>query len=128
MSETNLQIVQRSVEAAIKGDWQRLRAALDSGVELDQNRPSGVYRGFGGVQESMQRWSEAWEDRRVEAEEFIDAGDHVVVIVHEYVKSARTGMALDRRLAEVWTLRDGKVVGIRNYRDRDEALAAAGLV
>ena len=75
----------------------------------------------------MQRWSEVWVDRRVEAEEFIDAGEQIVVITHEYAKSDRTGMALDRRIAEVWTLRDGKVVVIQDYRDRNEALAATGL-
>jgi ketosteroid isomerase-like protein len=127
VSEGNLEIVRRSVLAAIEGDWERALADLDPEVELDHSRPSGVYRGRSGVREAVKRWSEAWVDRRVEAEEFIDAGDRIVVITHEYAKAARTGMALDRCIAEVWTLHAGKIVEIRDYRDRDEALAAAGL-
>lgn len=124
MSAGNLEIVRRAVQAVIDGDWPRALAALDPGVELDQSRPSGIYYGPSGVQEAMQRWSEAWVDRRVEPEEFIDAGDQIVVVAREYATSARTRMELDRYITEVWTLRGGKVVEIRGYRDRDEALAA----
>jgi ketosteroid isomerase-like protein len=127
MSPSNLQIVERSVRAAIAGDFQRVTADLDTQVELDQPRPSGVYHGRSGVAEAMQRWSEMWVDRRVEAEEFIDAGSQVVVITHEYAKSERTGMALERRVADVWTLRGGKVVTIESYPDRAQALVAVGL-
>ncbi len=115
------------MRAVIAEDWPRVLAALDSNVELHQSRPSGVYRGLSGVQEAMQRWTEVWVDRRIETEEFFEAGDQIVVVAHEYAKSPRTGMALDRRITQVWTLRDGNVVCIKDYRDRDEALAAAGL-
>jgi ketosteroid isomerase-like protein len=74
--------------------------------------------------EAMRRWSEVWVDRRVEPEEFIAVGDQVIVIARAYAKLARTGMALDRQITEVWTLRGGRVVEIRGYRDREEALAA----
>jgi len=125
--DSNLEIVRRSVQAIIEGNWRDALADLDTGVELDQSRPSGVYRGRSGVQEAIERWSEVWVDRQVTAEEFIDAGDQIVVVTHEYAKSARTGMALDRRITEVWTLRGGKVVAIRTYPGRDEALVAAGV-
>jgi ketosteroid isomerase-like protein len=127
MPESNLEIVRRSVQAAIDRDWHAALEAFDTSVELRSRRPSGLYRRRSGVWRAMQRWSEVWVDRRVEAEEFIDAGEQIVVITHEYAKSDRTGMALDRRIAEVWTLRDGKVVVIQDYPDRDEALAATGL-
>jgi ketosteroid isomerase-like protein len=126
VSAGNLDIVRRAVQAAIEGNWQSALADLDTGVELDQPRPSGVYRGRAGVQEAMERWSAAWSERHVELEELIDAGDQIVVITHEYARSARTGMPLDRCIAEVWTLRGGKVVAIDTFRDRAAALAAVG--
>jgi uncharacterized protein len=126
VSGGNVEIVRSAVEAALAGNWRAALADLDTGVELDQSRPSGVYRGRSGVREAIERWSAAWPDRRVELEELIDAGDQVVVITHEYAKSVYTGISLDRAVAEVWTLRDGRVVSILEYRDRDEALAAVG--
>jgi ketosteroid isomerase-like protein len=125
--DSNLEIVRRAVQAIIEGNWRDALADLDTGVELDQSRPSGVYRGRSGVQEAIERWSEVWVERRVQAEEFIDAGDQIVVVTHEYAKSPRTGVALNRRIAEVWTLDGGKVVAIRTYPGRDAALEAVGV-
>ena len=124
MSESNLEIVRRTVQAVIDGEWSRALEALDPRVELDEPRPSGVYRGRSGVQEAVRRWSEVWVEDRVQPEELIDAGDQIVVIAHEYARSPRSEMPLDRRIAQVWTLSDGLVVAIREYGDRDEALAA----
>jgi ketosteroid isomerase-like protein len=127
MPESNLDIVRRSVRAVIDKDWPQALAALDSGVRWDNRRPSGVYTGKSGVQEALERWSEAWEDRAVKAEEFIDRGDQIVVVMREFVKSSRSAVTLDRQVAEVWTLRDGLVVRIQGYRNRSEALAAVGI-
>ena len=126
VSAGNVEIVRQAVQAAIDGDWKRAVSDLDTAVELDQPRPTGIYYGRSGVQEAMERWSEAWSERRVELEELIDAGEQVVVITHEYATSVRTGVTLDRSIAEVWTLRAGRVVAIDGYSDRDTALAAAG--
>jgi ketosteroid isomerase-like protein len=125
VSDANVEIVRRAVQAAIAGDWTQALADLDTGVELDQSRPTGIYRGHSGVRQAMQRWSEAWEERRVELQELIDAGDQVVVVTHEYATAAHTGISLDRCVAEVWTVRGGRVIAIHEFRDRDEALAAA---
>jgi ketosteroid isomerase-like protein len=127
VSASNVEIVERSVRAAIAGDWRRALNDLDTQVELDQPRPTGVYHGRAGVEEAMQRWSDAWVDRRVELEELIDVGDRVVVITHEHARSERTGLELDRRMTDVWTLRDGKVMTIESFPTRDQALAAVGL-
>ncbi|MDX6669331.1 MAG: uncharacterized protein QOK04_2711 [Solirubrobacteraceae bacterium] len=127
MSESNLDIVRRSVQAVIDKDWPQALEALDSGVQWDHRRPSGVYTGKSGVRKAVERWSEAWEDRSIEAEEFIDAGDQIVVVLRESVKSARTEMKLGRQVVEVWTLNEGRVVRIQGYRDRSEALLAAGI-
>jgi ketosteroid isomerase-like protein len=127
MSEANLEIVRRSVQGVIERNWPLALEALDPGIEFDQRRPSGVYTGKSGVMEAFARWSEAWEDRSVEAEEFIDGGDHIVVVMRESVKSARTTVTMGRTTVEVWTLRDGLVVRIQGYRDKSEALRAAGI-
>jgi hypothetical protein len=123
----NLEIVRRAAEAAIKKKWTMAMAALDPSIELDQARPTGAYHGVSGVKSAVTRWSEVWTDHRVEIEELIDAGDEIIVIAHEYASTARTGTPMDRRLFQVWTLEDSRVVSIREYSSRNEALIAAGL-
>jgi ketosteroid isomerase-like protein len=50
-----------------------------------------------------------------------------VVLTHNRARPRHGGPEIDQRTAEVWTLRGGKVVRHHSYRDRAEALEAAGL-
>jgi ketosteroid isomerase-like protein len=68
-----------------------------------------------------------WEDYRQERDEFVDAGDEVIVAVRESGRGKGSGLALERRTFGVWTLRDGRAVRIRFYSTMAEALEAVGL-
>ncbi len=70
---------------------------------------------------------EAWEERRLEAEGFIDAGDDVVVLLHEYRRGRGSGVELETDTAIVVAVREGRVVRIQGYMDRTAALEAAGV-
>jgi ketosteroid isomerase-like protein len=59
-------------------------------------------------------------------ERYADAGDDVVVQVREKGQG-RSGAAVERRLGNVYTLRDGKIVRVRLFGSWNEALEAAGL-
>jgi hypothetical protein len=61
-------------------------------------------------------------------EQFIDAGDRVVVIETIHARGRGSGVVLDiRRSATIWTLRDGQVVRVQIGFDPQEALRAVGL-
>jgi ketosteroid isomerase-like protein len=72
-------------------------------------------------------WLEMFDDSRIEVEEFIDAGDRVVVMQHGSGKSKRTGIPVDMRYAVVYTVQDGEIVRGREYATRAEALKSVGL-
>ncbi|HEX3562376.1 MAG TPA: hypothetical protein VHU24_06025, partial [Solirubrobacterales bacterium] len=84
-----------------------------------------------GVPQIIQQFEtedlEAWEERRLEPEEFIDAGDEVVVLMHEYRRGRGSGVELESDTAVVFAVRDGRVARIQGYMDRNAALEAAGL-
>ena len=61
------------------------------------------------------------------AEEFIDAGDRVLVTEHHRGRGRGSGIEVDTRLYSVYTVCDGKVVRMDQFTDRPEALEAAGL-
>jgi hypothetical protein len=57
-----------------------------------------------------------------------DAGDdRVVGVVDQRGRSKSTGLPVDMRYAQVFTIRDGKHVRMEMYDDPDEALKAVGL-
>jgi len=62
----------------------------------------------------------------MEPQEFIDAGDRVVVLQREYQRS-NSGVEMTIETAGILDLRDGRVVRMQGYMDPAEALAAAGL-
>ena len=85
------------------------------------------YQGVGGLIEGWRNWLAAWASYRVEAEDFIDAGDEVVVLVRVRGRTARDGVTVEHSPAAVWSIRGGKIAGLRFYLERDEALEAVGL-
>ena len=70
---------------------------------------------------------DAWDERRFEPEDFIDAGDRVVVLQREYRRGRGSGVELETQTAVVFEVRDGRVVRIQGYMDRALALEAVGL-
>ena len=54
-------------------------------------------------------------------------GDRVVGIVEQRGRARFTGLPVNMRFGQVFTLRDGKQVRMEMYADPDEALKAAGL-
>jgi ketosteroid isomerase-like protein len=76
----------------------------------------------------MSDWLEAWDAWELEVESIHDAGDDKVVsILRQHGRSKATGLAVDMRFAQVWTLREGKQVRMQMYADPAEAFEALGL-
>ena len=129
MSRENVEIVRRHMQAYLSGDNDAALAAYDPEVEFDATlRPEGqVYRGREGVAEAMRTWTGAWEGWKVDIEEIIDAGEHVLLVVRESGRGKGSGIKIDQRVFGVFTLRDGKIVRWKGFIDRDQALQAVGL-
>ncbi len=68
----------------------------------------------------------AFESVRNEAEEFFEAGDHVITPVIGHFRG-RDGIEVTARFTYLWTFRDGACVRITLYQERHEALDAAGV-
>jgi ketosteroid isomerase-like protein len=129
MSQENVEIARRCCEAFDRGEYEAALEALDPEIEYDMTHfPDGqVYRGREGVREAFRIWLGTWDDYRQEREEFIDAGDSVVVCVREHGRGKGSGLELTRVTFGVWTMLDGRVVRICFYGTRAQALAAVGL-
>ena len=131
MSQENVEIARRSNEVLANSDWSRLSEVLDPDVVLDLSRNvfnPGVYRGYDGFRRWLASVDEMWEDFRVEVQEYIDAGDKLVVDNRISGRGRESGVDVDMRVFGIWTFREGRVLRIvGGYRDRAEALEAAGL-
>jgi ketosteroid isomerase-like protein len=124
MSQQNVEIVHRVSAAFAAGDSDTLFALVAPEIEWDF---SHVDTWLDGIAEFLGTWVGEWDDYRFEVEDVIDAGDRVVAIVRDEGRGKSSGVKLERRHAEVWTVRDGKVIRIEPYDHKAEALAAVGL-
>ncbi len=79
------------------------------------------------MRDDFEQWASAWEELKVTLEEIIDAGNQVVVVAHHQGRGRSSGIQIDSRYYEVYTLREGKVSRQDEFNERAEALEAAGL-
>jgi ketosteroid isomerase-like protein len=128
MSRENVAIVQRGLEyylATGEPPWE----LFDEEVEVfDHDTPDqGAYRGHAGWRRWLEDWGAAWAEWSIEPEELIEAGDSVVVFIRMKTRGRGSGVEIERADAQVYRLRDGKIVRLDYYNDRQEALKAVGL-
>ena len=129
MSQEDVEIVRAALDAFVRGDWESLFRDVAPNYELDWSRirgpVPGVYRG-----EEAQRlvidFFESWQSVRIEPDEFIEAGEHVVVLTTEHFVG-RDGIRVQVRNTWTFTIRDGMIVRSCLYQDKQEALKAVGL-
>lgn len=86
-----------------------------------------VYRGREGLLRWEQMIRETWGEWRFEPERFFDLGGQVLVLARIVAEGGASGVRLDRKVAHVWSLRDGRVTSVEVHLDPAEALRAAGL-
>ena len=129
MSQKNVEIVRAAVDALNGGDFDAAFKGIAPDCEFDMSRSIGLDAGVKGADQGR-RWFEefiqSWDSVRPEADEFIDAGDHVVLPLTIRVLG-RDGIELQFRPTWVWTFRESAVVRACLFQDRAEALEAVGL-
>ena len=132
MSEENVEIVRKAIAYEYDGVGGRAEAEaiFDPQVVMNpihEGLDEEPAYGPDAMRDDWKRWASAFEELNVTFEEFIDAGDQVLVVAHHHGRGRKSGVMVDARYYEVYTLRDGKVSRVDEYSERDEALEAAGL-
>jgi ketosteroid isomerase-like protein len=125
MSEENVDVVRKLFAVLDRQDWRAALAFFDPEVEWSPTE--GTYRGLEGLASSVAEWLEPWEEHHIEAEEFTEAGNQVLAVVHLTGRGAGSGMEIDQRFFQVYAVSNGKIIRMVEFVTRDEALEAAGL-
>jgi ketosteroid isomerase-like protein len=80
-----------------------------------------------GFERFMRDFLEQWDDFRMEAIDFEDAGDKVLVTERQSATGKRSGIEMEQINYAVWTFREGLVTEVRWELDQALAREAAGL-
>jgi ketosteroid isomerase-like protein len=126
VSQANVEVVRRLFDRYSRGDYAGAAECLAADVvyEVGQELP---LNGREAVLGMWKRWDSTWEELETVPEEFVDAGDQVLVTVHYSARGRGSGIEYEERLFDVYTFSDGECVRKREFRERSEATEAAGL-
>ncbi|MER5547332.1 nuclear transport factor 2 family protein [Streptomyces sp. NPDC001118] len=114
---SQIDVVRRYYSA--KGDPQVIRSVVAPDAEWDvvEGFPNGgVYRGLDSVLGDFFGFLTHFTEFQVVSEEFFEDGDHVVVL-GRYEGITTAGTAVTSRFAHVFTLRDSRIVRLRQTCD-----------
>jgi hypothetical protein len=130
MSQENVGIVRRGYEqfnrtGNVDSDGWDADAVLDNSNAVFAD--PGVYRGLDRIREFFIAQGEMWESQRYEPQEFISVGVDQVVVPQEIVSVGRDRVEVVARTALLLTLRADKIIHMKSFQTKAEALEAAGL-
>ena len=132
MSQENVEVVQKLYELIAERDVESAfpdYAVADVEIRVPPLYPDTpeVFRGRAGIAEWTAMIDEVWAEWRFVPERYFDAGGTVVVFARLIATARTSGVHLEREVAHLWVVEEGRATSIRAYLDRAEALEAAGL-
>jgi ketosteroid isomerase-like protein len=129
MSQENVEIIRAMIDAANRRDWDATIRDAAPGFVWDNSRAIGtdnriVLGSAAQARDFFRELNEIWESFRVEIDETISIGDHVVVPHTTHIRG-RGGIEAQARTTWLFTIRNGKIERVCLYQGKDEALEAA---
>jgi ketosteroid isomerase-like protein len=132
MSEKNLDIVRRHIEAFRRGDPAGALSHLDPYVVWDPSRVSdidvSVAYGHEEFSQTIRHYIGAFENYDYEARGLADLGSGAVLaLVSEEGRGKSSGVPVRQSFAVLYTVIDGKIARVTFFADEEQALRAAGM-
>ena len=129
--EDNIELARAFYAAINRHDIPAVMAMCDPDIvriEPASFPSAGTYHGLAEVEAHLSKGRATWAQGACEPEECLLAGELVVVFLHVRVRLKDRSDWIEGRFADVLTFRDGKVVRMQTFAERQEALAWAGMV
>jgi ketosteroid isomerase-like protein len=131
MSTNNADLIRRAYQAYASGDLTGMLEFVDPDLEwtyldptLEHPTPQ-VCHGRQELEQMLRHWAE--HGLRAELEEATSNGELVMVGVRTPGIDTHFSRGGDDRAYSVFTVREGRIVALRDCRDRQEALQLAGI-
>jgi ketosteroid isomerase-like protein len=133
MSEENVKATKRATAALNRGDFDGVEEfyAADAVLQDLQNAPDQplTVEGVQAIRQNLNLWAAAFDELRVDIEEYIDGPNAVICAAHWQGQGKASGISIDVHQFDLYEFREGKVVrAILGFRSKNEALNAAELL
>ena len=129
MSEENLELMRKAVDAWNRGDLDEWASYLSDDVvwvPLAENAQNKPVRGKGPTVDFVRDWIEPWKAYTIEIHRLIDAGDAVAMMTPQTgIDESGTEVTIEMHAAGF--IRDGRFTEMRWFLSEADALQAAGV-
>jgi ketosteroid isomerase-like protein len=123
------EVLRRTYAALGRRDFAGLDELADSDFEMDLTERvlnPATYHGAEGLLRFLDEIDELWASMDIDVERVIECGDEVLAVLMVTLTGRGSGVEMKSRIAQRWTLRDGKLVRMKLYGDADAAVAEFG--
>jgi ketosteroid isomerase-like protein len=128
-SRTNVDVAREMIECVNRADDEGLAALMSLDVRCfpDRNGPEAPFRGREAFLRYARGWTEAFEHYAVEACEYLDFGEYVIVVGRTEARGRGSGVETSSE-GDTWLFRfaNGEAVEYHECDSKQEALGAVG--
>ena len=126
MSQADVETIRTGFDTFAEDGLDAILRLMDPEIEILTPANPDMQRGTGhdGVRKSLNSMLEMFEYWNVEALEFEDLGENIVVSVCQYARGRGSGVTLESKSAWMFTMRDGKATRLVLFHNKQEAIAS----
>ena len=131
MAPANVEVALDLHAAVTRGDLDGVLSLADpkveyhSAIQQAMEGEGSVFRGLDGIRRWFGELQDLYEYIESDVLEAHDFGERVAIVFVVRGRGAGSGITLEQPLAQVVTVRQGKIIEVRDYFSREEALEAA---
>jgi uncharacterized protein len=126
MAAGNVDLIRPIYEEWGRGNWRPrfdvYHPHMEWGWSDEFPGLAGVYEDRRDPNPRLRSWLSEWDRWRVEVDEYLELGDHVVALASYHGRGKGSGVEINQKGAHVFELRDGKVVRLEIFADREKAI------
>ena len=132
MSQENVELVRRFEDSFARRDLAAALRCVDRDFEFDWSNSMGpfvgTYRGHEGLTRFWTELLDAWEEFAPTAEEIIECPPaRLITLDVVRARGKGSGIDMEARGAMLWTVQEGKILRVKMFQTKQEALEAVGL-
>jgi uncharacterized protein len=132
-SNETVELLRRFYESFNQGDLDSVLELCTADVEVYKD-PGVVEmvaavtpRGQDLVAQYLRGWLDSWDEYNARPEEFLQSGEEVAALTQLRARGKNSQFEIAADMADVFTVRDGRIARFRLYIQRTEALGSLGI-
>lgn len=84
-------------------------------------------RGLERVAQYLRGWLESWSEYHARPQKFLQVGDEVAALTQLRARGKNSQFEIEEEMADVFTVRGGRIARFRLYIQRSDALGSLGI-